>query len=130
MAEFRKVAVAERSPTTCISCGQHEGPFIDLNTTIASVPTQVGLTDLDIGFYLCVGNAERPGCVVQMARMTGLMIDSSTFEELRAELAVSSAKIDELGELLTEALKKRTIPGETVMQIFDHTLRASATTSR
>jgi hypothetical protein len=96
MAEFRLIAHAERSPTTCIACGRHTGPFIDLNSTILQVPTTVGVMDLDIAFYLCVGDAEQPGCVVQMARMTGQMVDATTHAETAMRLSSAKARIEEL----------------------------------
>lgn len=96
MAEFRMVANAERSPTNCIACGNHVGPFVDFNSTISQVPTTVGVMDMDIGFYLCVGSPETPGCVVQIARMTGLTVDSTTHDKTVADLKASQARVAEL----------------------------------
>jgi hypothetical protein len=31
MAEARIVAQANRSPTSCVACGTHQGPFLDFD---------------------------------------------------------------------------------------------------
>jgi len=61
MPEFRLAERADRSPTRCYFCGDHEGPFIDTFTD----DNVVGAV------WICAPNEERPGCLGQMARLAG-----------------------------------------------------------
>lgn len=122
MSEFRIIENPDRSPSSCVACGSHVGPFVDLDTTIAQVSTTVGVMDLDIGFLLCVGSAESPGCVVQMARQTGLMIDKSVYDRDTGRWA---EKVADLDQQLTQAVEERVVPLADVQKLLGGTRPAT-----
>lgn len=94
MSEFRRVQHAERSPTKCLACGDHLGPFVDLEI------------DLPVygWVYLCAGTESRPGCIRQIARLDG-MVDRATFREMEEKVAELESDID----LLVDRLRKEKV---------------------
>lgn len=114
MAEARMVQHAERSPSACVACGTNKGPFIDLDVSIFKLPTATGMMDVDGALYLCIGTPANPGCVVQIARKTGLMIDVELYEEKREEIDHLSQRIADLEALMT----KKTIRLEDAQKLF------------
>lgn len=89
MPELRRVVHAEMSPMTCITCGDHQGPFVDLEV------------DLPIygHVYLCASNSSRPGCARQIGRMDE-MIELESYRELELKIAELNTDIDTLVERL------------------------------
>jgi hypothetical protein len=96
MAEARIVAQANRSPTSCVACGTHQGPFLDFDLTIFNMATSSGGVDVDGALYLCVGSRETPGCLIQWARKSELMIDVGFYEDALLEIERLSALVEEL----------------------------------
>lgn len=90
MSEFRRVEHAQFSPTKCVACGDHLGPFIDLEQEL---PVYGHL-------YLCAATEARPGCVHQIARLD-YMVEASVVQELEQRNAELEADID----LLVDRLK-------------------------
>lgn len=85
MAEFLIKQVADRSPTECLFCKRHVGPFIE---TGIDLPVHGHV-------WICLGDEDRPGCAVQMGRLAG-MLDASIAEHLRADVARYQHDIAEL----------------------------------
>ena len=89
MSEFRKVEHAVAGPTSCVGCGTHQGPFIDMGIAL---PVYGAL-------YLCLETETRSGCVGQMATMNGGLTRAShirlieQLEELEGELAKTKAEL-------------------------------------
>ena len=63
MSEFHLRQEATISPTICFTCQTHAGPFID---TEVEMPGHGHV-------WICVGSDERPGCIMQMARLAGCL---------------------------------------------------------
>lgn len=99
MSEFRRVDHAQFSPTQCVACGGHTGPFIDLEQNL---PVYGHL-------YLCASTSARSGCVNQIARLDD-MIERAEYRALEARIAELEADID----LLVETLK-----GEKLVKLND-----------
>ncbi len=99
---------ARYSPTKCALCDTHAGPFIDTGFEVIAYGH----------IYICMANAERSGCVRQMARLDG-MVDYEVVQEalaetdtLRQQLDQVQAELDEkwtapLQEILTEMRRRR-----------------------
>lgn len=62
MPEFNKTPHAIHSPTKCILCNTHEGPFID-----------TGRDTIEGHVYICCSNNSRSGCIHQMAILDGCL---------------------------------------------------------
>lgn len=105
MPQFNLIQAADRSPSCCMACGGTAGPFIDFDVPYIKVPTDIGVLDATGGVYLCVGTPENPGCVIQAARMTGRMVDTSKLEEQEEHNATLHEEIADL----RGALSKKTI---------------------
>lgn len=89
MSEFKKVQFAELSPTKCVTCGDHIGPFVDLEVEL---PVYGHL-------YLCISTEARPGCVRQIARHDG-MVSADEYRTLQLENMELNTDVDELVERL------------------------------
>ena len=108
MSEFQAVANARYSPTKCALCDTHAGPFID-----------TGWETIAYGHvYICMANADRSGCVRQMARLDNMVdfeVVSDALAEtdrLKAELDQVKAELDEkwtapMQEILDEMRRRR-----------------------
>ena len=112
MSQFNLVLQPSGSPSCCLACGGAVGPFIDLQLPFVKVPTAIGVLDSEGPVHLCVGTVENPGCVVQMGRMSGLMVDVSTLAELQEHVRELNAEIAELHATLA----KKTLKVEDVIQ--------------
>lgn len=98
MSEFAKVPSARRSPTVCVFCASHEGPFIDTNVDLP------GYGRLNV----CCANDNRTGCIRQMARLDGI----SDPEELMHVTELLVAANDRIAELEALLGNKRMAVGE------------------
>ena len=91
MSEFQAVANARYSPTKCALCDTHAGPFID-----------TGFEVIAYGHvYICMANAERSGCVRQMARLDN-MVDFEIVSDALAETDRVKAELDQVRAELDE----------------------------
>lgn len=90
MSEFRRVEHAQFTPTKCVACGGHTGPFIDLEQNL---PVYGHL-------YLCAATESRSGCVHQIARLDN-MIEIHEYQALERRIAELEEDID----LLVESLR-------------------------
>ena len=88
MSEFKKVEHASFTPTKCVSCGTHDGPFIDLQVDL---PVYGHL-------YICTSHSSRPGCLRQMARLDD-MVEKSALLQLQVQ-------VGELKEDLNDLIKQ------------------------
>lgn len=84
MSEFKRVEHATFSPTKCVACGDHVGPFIDLEVEL---PVYGHL-------YLCTSNSSRSGCVQQIARLDA-MVEEGHLRE--AEQVIESLQEEKEG---------------------------------
>lgn len=98
MPEFRKVNAATYSPTSCVCCGDHEGPFLD---------TQVELPGYG-WVYICASNENRPGCLQQMARLDYMHSDEYV-TELRDEMADLEERNNALQDELAEVVRGKSV---------------------
>lgn len=131
MTEFRHVEHATFSPTECVLCGNHEGPFID--TGVARDP---------IGhFWICASSPRRIGCVRQMGRLDGLfeptsvedieqrlskaveLMEPVVAKHLEAKLQAAYVLADQLTALVTELAKSKLVPA---LEVYEMGARASA----
>lgn len=108
MPELRHVNHAERSPTKCLLCHTHEGPFIDCQQEIP----------IHGWVYICVGNEDRPGCLIQMARMVG-MAETSVAFQTRQALDEALANIDRLDAELAEKTTQVVVNVEDLRQLLE-----------
>lgn len=111
MGQFTYVQEANRSPGYCMCCGEVNGPFIDLSLPFVKVASAIGVIDAEAQSYLCVGNAERPGCAVQIGRLTGLTVDTAKMDELHE---VAQSLNQEIAELRAALSKKQVTVGDLV----------------
>lgn len=116
------VAQAQRSPSTCICCGNHNGPFIDMKMEMVSIATAIGVQQLSGAAYLCVGNEENPGCAVQIGRLTGVMVDASKLAEMKEHAETLNQEIVEL----RASLSKKSLKVEDVLVLIGREREASA----
>lgn len=86
-----------------MACGTTLGPFIDFDIPFIKVATAVGTIDAEAGIYLCVGTDENPGCVVQAARMSGLMVDTAILQDVQR---INATQRDEIAELQAKLAQK------------------------
>lgn len=121
MPQIRYVEHAERSPSGCFLCGRQTGPFIDCNVPRVQFWTPTGSQIVDTWVYVCVGIEENPGCAVQVARMSGLMVDRSMHDDV---LGINSQLNGEIAEL-RGLLSKKTV---TVAELQEHGLLPTANT--
>jgi len=94
MPEFRLVQRPEFSPTSCLLCGDHVGPFVDT------------FFDLE-GYghlYICAANEHRSGCITQMAELTG-MAPAREKQDLYDELNSLEGEVAELEEQVAAFVK-------------------------
>lgn len=103
MSQFNLVQAPARSPACCMACGSTRGPFIDFDIPFIKVATAVGIMDAEAGVYLCVGNEDNPGCIVQAARMSGLMVDTAILHDIQK---INAAQRDEIAELQSKLTQK------------------------
>lgn len=125
MVEFRHVPAATFSPTECVLCGNHEGPFID-----------TGVERDPIGhFWICASTERRVGCVRQMGRLDGLyepqsvqeihdrlatalhQLEPAVIAELEQKLQGAYALADQLAALVTELAKSKLVPALEVYEL-------------
>jgi hypothetical protein len=93
MSEFAKIEHPQRSPTQCVACQGHNGPFIDLQQELPGY-----------GYlYLCIGSEEIPGCLMQMARMA----DMASPAEVEKFFAREAELVGQIGELEGELEEER-----------------------
>jgi len=85
MSEFRIVPHAVYSPTRCLTCGDHTGPFVD---THVEWPGWGHV-------YLCCPHEGRPGCIGQIARLCGWS-DPLAVEKLQTDIRNALDHIDSL----------------------------------
>lgn len=98
MPEFRKVDHAVASPTTCVGCGTHAGPFIDLGIAL---PVYGAL-------YLCVETESRVGCAGQIAKLNGGLTRNQA-HALNEQLESADAERIRLGEELRRTMETKVI---------------------
>jgi hypothetical protein len=105
MAEFHWVPSGTYSPTKCVFCGDHQGPFIDAHL------------DLDAygHVYVCASTLDRPGCTQQIARLDG-MVTINEVDELVTQLG---ERVNQLETELEEALGNRTVPLSDVLEMLN-----------
>lgn len=121
MAEMRVAAAAERSPSVCVACGGNNAPFVDLQIMEFKVNSPAGVVDVAGHLYLCVGSPERPGCAVQIGRLTGQLVDLVELQEAQRQL---KNKDDRIGDL-EQALKGRSVKIGDLEQLGFFTVTAS-----
>lgn len=133
MVEFRFVEHATFSPTECVLCGNHEGPFID-----------TGVERDPIGhFWICASTERRIGCIRQMGRLDGLyepqsvqeihdrlatalhQLEPALIQELEAKLARANALTDQLAMLVEELAKSKLVPALEVYELGARSATAS-----
>lgn len=105
MAEFKLVQHAVFSPTRCVTCGDHVGPFIDLEVEL---PVYGHL-------YLCASNDSRPGCVQQMARLDHMVEEHLL---VAAQDLISDLYAD-LDELMMRLRSEKTITLDEAMSYLE-----------
>lgn len=111
MAELRRVARAEMSPTQCALCLSHEGPFID-----------TGAEFLGYGHvYICASNDNRSGCVRQMGRLDEMM-DRDVVGEAMIQIDALQARTQELERELAES---KVVPLSDVIEYVRSTIQAA-----
>ena len=108
------VTKADRSPSSCMTCGNINGPFVDLKLPEVRFATPNGIQHTEAWCYLCVGSEENPGCAVQVGRMTGLQVDVATLRELQEHCETLNQEIADL----RAALAKKTIKVGDVIDLF------------
>lgn len=114
MSAFNLVQQPSGSPACCLACGGVGGPFIDLQLPFVKVPTAIGVLDSEGPVQLCVGTVENPGCVVQMGRMSGLMVDTVILVEMQEHVKALNTEVAEL----QGALGKKTVKVEDVIGLM------------
>lgn len=106
MAEFTRVANATWSPTKCVFCGDHEGPFIDAHL------------DLDAygHVWICCSSASRSGCVWQIGRLDGMIV----YEDMKEEIQRTQDTIEWLSSELNDAREDRVVPLADVVEMLSN----------
>lgn len=105
MAEFRLTHAPTQSPTKCLLCEEFAPPFIDTHMEIPGWGR----------VYFCAPREGKPGCVGQMAHLTGYVEETiplrlkELVDELRLKVQEQQEEIDELRALdqIITATKKR-----------------------
>jgi len=105
MAEFRLTSTPEVSPTKCFICEEFVGPFVD---TYIELPGYGRV-------YICAPNDQRPGCLGQMATLTGYVDEKIPIRlnelvvELKSEvkeLTIENEELRQLDQLITVTRKR------------------------
>lgn len=115
MSEFSIVQHPTYSPTACVFCGRSEGQFINTNLQLHAYGH----------LWICVGDDDRPGCITQAARLTG-MLDATIVEQLRTDLRDAVARIAVLEEELEGERDKILVSREELEKIWPVTPRTRA----
>lgn len=110
MPEFNKTPVAHHSPTKCILCNTHEGPFID-----------TGRDTIEGHIYICCSSENRSGCLQQMARLDG-MISPEAVQQLMDDLSDMQIRNEALLMDIDEILNTKTIDVETLRRFINMTV--------
>jgi hypothetical protein len=106
MAEFSYKTHATFSPTRCLVCSDHAGPFIDCHSELYGHGR----------VYICASTADRPGCVQQMARLDGMVLAAEVEEDVVA-LRDAIASLEEQLEL---AISEKVVPLDEVLSALSH----------
>ena len=124
MPDFHRVDHATISPTQCILCGNHEGPFIDTGT------------EQDFGrIYICASTERRVGCARQVGRQDGLF-EPYSIDEINTRLEEAIARlmptlsmvledktehaiknVDKLTDMVAELAKSKLVPALEVYEL-------------
>lgn len=124
MPDFHHVENATISPTMCVLCGNHEGPFIDTGS------------EKEWGrIYICASKGNRVGCARQIGRLDGLY-EPHSIEEINGRLdeaislvgptlqkatedraAAALAAVERLQELVEELAKSKLVPALEVYEL-------------
>lgn len=79
---FHIVPLAVRPPTVCALCGGTRGPFVDVTgLEHLEIATIHGVRHYDGAVYICVGNKEQTGCLLQMADAVGCRMPEDARED-------------------------------------------------
>ena len=105
MSEFKRVEHAQFSPTTCLTCGTHEGPFIDCEVDVPVLGH----------VYICCESEGKSGCLAQMAEKDG-MATRETIIDLTDKLVAAGERVRVLEDTLND--RKVTITAERLMELM------------
>lgn len=111
MPEFNKTPHAYHSPTKCILCNTHEGPFID-----------TGRDTIEGHIYICCATENRSGCIRQMARLDD-MIEPDAVQQMMSDLELKDRKIESLLMDIDDILETKTLTVEQLRRYVNEAMK-------
>lgn len=102
VGEIKVVNEPQGAIRNCVRCGcsagDGVGPFVSFGAKV-KVPTAHGIQELEHPVFVCVGNAERPGCFANAVSFAG----GANSWELAAERAEHTRSLEDVLARLQEA---------------------------